>query len=698
MSLINIPSSSSELCFDQNEFFKTNFSVDDFLHNYRYSATLETFRDDLGVYLKILRSSMIELINQDYADFVNLSANFINLDKSINQIKNPLVHLREEIMSTKMSLQDCKNDINECLNEKRRFRQIRKSLETLEVTRKSLEKLTRLLDSFEEEEKDRIFLLERSAMELIQLQFNIKYCSHFLTPSEKQQIDEKEQKLLKILNDFFLSSLEINDMTSDKLERCLRVYYILDQCALAEDVFRKETLNCMQNIISEHNLSNNPNSLVGVYNQILDFVSQKMQRLLNLTRGKAVKVEGFNFLFNSFWSAIEMKLETNLTSIFAPGIPDEFFNRFKCTMEFLSRIEEIIDDPELIEKFHQNDQYKKFQKRWNLPVYFQLRSQEISTNFEKHCEINFETIFIQSSESNAIQTKVFLELITSIGRCWIDGIFIDQLYANFLKLTFQLLARGIRWTKDVLQLTSVENFENSKIELQSFYTILHHDIGILLLKLPQIEVLLAQKLKENSMLKTKIEMKSIKKCFDAPQTSLEECQRIIESQIVQKLMIMCLKSIKNVQDIPRLFRKTNREIPCKHLPYVDQILQPIDEFTQKHSKNYQNDVIRRILKELFSKLTIQYYQSVNEVLISVQRTEESLRRLKNVKRSQSGANIAEEKQSMTDDDKIRLQLQIDVMQYAKFVESHELKREEIDSLLAIVNLIGDITKMKLSVN
>jgi len=34
-------------------------------------------RNDLHVYLKILQSAMVELINKDYADFVNLSTNLV---------------------------------------------------------------------------------------------------------------------------------------------------------------------------------------------------------------------------------------------------------------------------------------------------------------------------------------------------------------------------------------------------------------------------------------------------------------------------------------------------------------------------------------------------------------------------------------------------------------------------------------------
>lgn len=44
----------------------------------RRKVPLEMLRSDLHVYLKILQSAMIELINKDYADFVNLSTNLVS--------------------------------------------------------------------------------------------------------------------------------------------------------------------------------------------------------------------------------------------------------------------------------------------------------------------------------------------------------------------------------------------------------------------------------------------------------------------------------------------------------------------------------------------------------------------------------------------------------------------------------------------
>lgn len=90
----NILSHYLSLCLVSQE----NFDVDTFLQDHRKNGKLETMRDDLGMYLKLLRSAMIDLINRDYTDFVNLSSNLIGLDKAINDLQVPLGQLREEVM------------------------------------------------------------------------------------------------------------------------------------------------------------------------------------------------------------------------------------------------------------------------------------------------------------------------------------------------------------------------------------------------------------------------------------------------------------------------------------------------------------------------------------------------------------------------------------------------------------------------
>lgn len=52
--------------------FQEDFDVDHFVSDCRKRVQLEELRDDLELYYKLLKTAMVELINKDYADFVNL--------------------------------------------------------------------------------------------------------------------------------------------------------------------------------------------------------------------------------------------------------------------------------------------------------------------------------------------------------------------------------------------------------------------------------------------------------------------------------------------------------------------------------------------------------------------------------------------------------------------------------------------------
>ena len=107
-----VPACPQGLTITREDFLSSKFTPDAFLAKWSASSaaaaatsgrprTLETLRDDLGIYLKVLRSAMIELINDDYADFVNLSTNLVGLDKSIAQLEEPLVKYKAQVPAEK---------------------------------------------------------------------------------------------------------------------------------------------------------------------------------------------------------------------------------------------------------------------------------------------------------------------------------------------------------------------------------------------------------------------------------------------------------------------------------------------------------------------------------------------------------------------------------------------------------------------
>lgn len=341
----------------------------------------------MGIYLKVLRSAMIELINEDYADFVNLSSDLVGLDQSIGKIQLPLQTLKEEITSVRTIVGDTMHEIADCLEMKRLLHEQLKNVQSFIAARQSSTKLRKLLDEeLRGDDSDggsvNPIMLERAAMELVRLKHDLTECKTLIdrtkTDDELNQYDGIRDQLLRKIEVNFLKVLAAKNV--EHLERCLQVYCTLGEYRTAEDIFRREIVApYMHDVISETALQNSPHGLNGVYKQILQFIDDRMKQLLSLTQPNAAAnatnaiVSGFDFMLNSFWIEVERRLETHMASIFAPGNPDMFYQKYKCTNEFLTKIEEIIQNGKQIERLHAHTQYKQFQTKWNLPVYFQVK-------------------------------------------------------------------------------------------------------------------------------------------------------------------------------------------------------------------------------------------------------------------------------------------------------------------------------------
>ena len=148
-SLQNIvPACPQGLCINKTDFLKPDFTVDNFFIEVSVregGTSLDTLRDDLGVYLKVLRSSMIELINQDYADFVNLSTNLVGLDQGILKIREPLESLNTEITGAREELGSCLDKVKVKLARQERIRQEKEMLASLQQVAANTAKVERML-------------------------------------------------------------------------------------------------------------------------------------------------------------------------------------------------------------------------------------------------------------------------------------------------------------------------------------------------------------------------------------------------------------------------------------------------------------------------------------------------------------------------------------------------------------------------
>ncbi|XP_054270693.1 conserved oligomeric Golgi complex subunit 2 [Macrosteles quadrilineatus] len=663
-----ILSPPNDLCFNCHEFTKESFSVDLFLQEHRNMGNLETMRDDLGVYLKTLRSAMIELINKDYADFVNLSSNLIGLDKAISSIQLPLGQLKEELLVVQNNIEDALNEVTAQLLRRKKLQERKRSLKSLNRVHCSLKKMKTLLNGMnsEQDSVSKPLRLERAAMEYNQLQFHVSRCINDLSEADKQNLENIRKLIFKHLDDQFIQCQQKDK--EEQLLRVLGIYLSLGKCSQAEMCYRREKISPVMNqLINEEALASNPGGLKGLYNTLVAFVDEEMKTLRSatLSSDKLGKTKGFDFVVNSFWPEVEERLGLNLASIYAPGNPDNFFMCYSETLEFLTKLEARCDSRSL----RAHPQYQSFMHRWNLPVYFQIRFQEIAGSVEAALVARPE-MEVEGDWKLTATAATW----TGLLRCWADKVYITQLTHRFWKLNLQILGRYYTWTNELL-----EKKGEAAVDKAEVWVFLYSDVTTLSSRVDQLFQVANSRLHPGVSSNMR---KQLQKCLEEWQEKLLSQLTHISVRLVRSVCSASVAALRQVSEVPRLYRRTNRDTPNHSLPYIDTMLDAPLTFYESHQTHPQ---VIPWLQSVFSEITKQYYAAVMDVLTSVQKTEESLRRLKKIRDRTVAQGSTPDRGG--DDDKIRMQLYFDANYFSKKIEEVGIRKENVEQLKDLLKLV-----------
>ncbi|KAK4050873.1 hypothetical protein OIV83_003295 [Microbotryomycetes sp. JL201] len=151
-------------------------------------------------------------------------------------------------------------------------------------------------------------------------------------------------------------------------------------------------------------------------------------------------------LANVLWDEIGNRLMSELGStIFAAGRPTIFHAHYTLTMQFLSRLENMCPSLAYLEALRSHPTYTNFVKRFQLPVYFQLRLKELVTSVERA----FEVGSVSGGGSSFVMTESEA-VLRALKMCWHEEVYLEELSGRFWRLTLQLLSRYRTWIDSVV--------------------------------------------------------------------------------------------------------------------------------------------------------------------------------------------------------------------------------------------------------
>ncbi|MEQ2298677.1 Conserved oligomeric Golgi complex subunit 2 [Ameca splendens] len=724
---MNLPKGPDSLCFDKDVFMKDDFDVDQFVAECRKQVQLEEMREDLELYYKLLKTAMVELINKDYADFVNLSTNLVGMDKALNQLSVPLGQLREEVMSLRSCVSEVIQAIDNQLSKQEDLQKKKVCVLRLIQVVRSVEKIEKILHSQSSKDSSSLEIsspllagqiLERIATEFNQLQFHAMQSKGMpLLDKVRPRIAGITSMLQQSLEGLLIEGLQTSNV--DMVRHCLRTYATIDKTRDAEALVGQVLVKpYMDQVIVEEAVKSNPSSLQLMYSRLLDFVPHHCRLLREVTGGaissdKADTVPGYDFLVNSVWPEMIRGIEERLAYIFNPGNPEIFYERYSVSMDFVRRFEQQCSSQASVKRLRVHSSYTSFNNKWNLPVYFQLRYKEIAGRLENTISEGLEA----APAGSSFHLQVSEVLWSCLVRCWSEKVYLSPLAHRFWKLTLQLYSRYAKFLDEVLSKTPTPEAPKelarplpSSASSTSSRTSLDEggsEIGgPASLSTKQLVYIAAdiQKLQEkipelSEMVRQRLEAIGIKN-FAVVEDALADSKVCLSSSIpslntrmTQHLTERCCRFLKSASEVPRLYRRTNKDLPVRASAYMDNALRPLHQLLADSTGLVNPQTAQEWLRVTLSDCTQKYYETISEVLSSVKKMEDSLKRLKQARKGATTAVTTGANGGPTDDSKIRLQLALDVEYLGEQIQKMGLQPSDISMFSTLLELVKEAREL-----
>ncbi|KAI6131677.1 oligomeric golgi complex component, COG2-domain-containing protein [Pisolithus croceorrhizus] len=488
-------------------------------------------------------------------------------------------------------------------------------------------------------------------------------------------------------------------------------------------------------LLSMHNSSNGFPSAISfldgyddplskLYNQILRFIERDLSHIMEIAERLSSKVstrsvessgnelgdrstDGFDLMANVIWPEFGLAIMNELGSVvFAAGKPDEFVRRHASTQAFIHALEFLAPSRQSVHAMRSHPVFVTFNRRWQLPVYFQLRWKEIIGGVEDSLNAA-----ITQSESVTLEPgrPMFLtaqaEVVwASITSCWSPDIFIPDLAPRFWKLTLQLLSRYKTWLDASLPSTesssklpaadksvheiSSENSLTDDLHLKQFATILV-DINAM-----NVQVLTLWRERISATLPEPM----VKDMCVPPEEVLRqqlgwlgEVSSLLTNRVVVILSRRACDALLPVRSIPSQFRAmSSKRTPTEPSYFIMQVLRPVRAFFGIGTPNSAGERLREafldhVAKEVFDYVCQRYIQ----YLTAMRKTEESLRRLKKGKKTTFGIfqSSSSTKDEDRDEERIAAQMMLDVDALGQDAQALSRGLRGIESYVQLVQMV-----------
>ncbi|KAF4324226.1 hypothetical protein BBO99_00000927 [Phytophthora kernoviae] len=432
----------AKYCFDEEDFSGEAFEVVNFLEECRARSPMETIHQDLKQFQSSLENQLVAIINEDYAEFLQLSSKLKGVDEAVSSVRVPILAVLKRVNEAQHAMSALQSKIQKQIQTAEELRQQEEGLElSIKISQKLLllEDLLEIetVDSDEEEATvdldrqrassgDPIDLdedsdddfdnfervkkslnstsaaegcarLERAAQIFVQLDLEFTNGMHLTTiQREEKRLAVIEETLLHRLETEFATEIfpdtfynRDHSISALTLSYLLRAYVLLHKSHIPEEMIGR----LLVQPFAEENLTRGKldgrmrgscEGLPQIYESILDFISNNFSDTLALAICQGESKCSVDILGNAIWKPLQEILSTKHGIIFQAADPERFHQSYTISMRFLADIEERFCKTKIMKiRFRAHESVVEFKEKWNIDVYFQLRATQLASGLEQ---------------------------------------------------------------------------------------------------------------------------------------------------------------------------------------------------------------------------------------------------------------------------------------------------------------------------
>ncbi|KNC53655.1 uncharacterized protein AMSG_01364 [Thecamonas trahens ATCC 50062] len=641
---------------------KGEFVPETYVAAARKVIPLGSLKKELDAVREDVSGELFHIINEDYAAFLALSTDLSGLDDALDRIAAPLATARAQVASLHAALDAARATVAAKAAERAAVAAARAQLALCIDAARCVDKLEALLglrasgaglnrpavaaasDSH---------VIERVGAELNRLLHYVEQGEGLafirgLTP----RISAVQDALRASLRETFLAALNAADGPGLKLS--LRTYAAVNGVADAEAVVARHVVTpALEAVITKAALEagslGSHNGLPAIYDAVVVLLRRPQLRLLlelaatvsvpaaassadQLPDGADAPRAAFEFMGNAVFAVLLRLVDDRIPHIFAPGLPDLFHTNYSATSAFLVAVESVLGPVDAIQAFRASDHYLAFMRRWNLPVYFQLRFQGLVGPFAAAFDAPLALAELDDAPADALPAAVTQtrSLVTVLADVWAPTIVLRPLVGSFFKLSLQMLARYTSWVDLLFDRRTLGEADETPVSLFELAALDADANAVLCNALPRLEAAAVGALgPETSPAAADAAAAAVSAGLTAPAAALAALRPKASAAIVDLLTSSLTQNLDaELSAIPRAYRGLSKPTPTTASVFLATLFDPLDEFEASVVGLAADARLAEWRLMTVAAAATAFAASLLAVLTSVKNAADSLRRLR----------------------------------------------------------------------